>query len=279
MQIITLSKKDINYKEYVKRRALESDYETLITEDTIIKNEDGETVIVYVSIPSDASNNARVACKKIKYEKGQRTAGLVTESRIFGYSPRNTIRKDYCSATRLAYEQPLEHTVITSLGLEISKLYEKYLPQKYKEHSDKVDKDFSLDWRITNTPFTSGIVNKNNPLNYHFDTGNIKNMYSNMIVFKKGVEGGYLSCPEYNVAFEVADNTLIFFDGQKILHGVTPIKKVHPKGYRYSIVYYTLHHIWNCSPINEEIARYRNVRAKREKNRIEGVNSKEDLAS
>jgi len=67
----------------------------------------------------------------------------------------------------------------------------------------------------------------------------------------------------------VADNTVILFDGQNILHGVTKITQAHPKGYRYSIVYYTLQQIWNCLPMSEELARARNVRHKREVSRAQ----------
>jgi hypothetical protein len=120
------------------------------------------------------------------------------------------------------------------------------------------------DWKIGDTPFTSGIINKNNQLPYHFDAGNVKNVWSNMVVFKKDVTGGCLACPELGITFELKDNSVLMFDGQNILHGVTPFNKTSPNGYRYSIVYYSLLPMWNCLPPKEEIKQAANRRRARE---------------
>ena len=45
-----------------------------------------------------------------------------------------------------------------------------------------------------------------------------------MVVFKRDVAGGYLVIPEFDIALEVADNTLSIFNGQEILHGVSTIE-------------------------------------------------------
>jgi hypothetical protein len=60
------------------------------------------------------------------------------------------------------------------------------------------------------------------------------------------------------------------FDGQSVLHGVTPITKTNPDAVRYSIVYYSLQQIWNCLPLSEEVARIRNLKTKRERARAKG---------
>jgi hypothetical protein len=112
------------------------------------------------------------------------------------------------------------------------------------------------EYTITKTPFTSGVVNKENALAYHFDKGNFAGMQSAMIVLCKDIMGGHLVLPEYNVAFKIKNNTLILFDGQNVLHGVSPIKKCNDKGYRYSIVYYSMKELWKCLTQEEEIIRY-----------------------
>ncbi|NBW16206.1 MAG: hypothetical protein EBR82_50310 [Caulobacteraceae bacterium] len=277
MQRIDIKKTELDLSQYIKRSAVPSDYQTLITGDTIVV-ENNEPKILYKKIDPNLTNELRKAVISIKYEKGTRTTGLKSESRIFGYSPRNTIRKDYCSSTSLAYQDPGINQVICDFGEHLSSLYKEYFPEVFKNHSDVVSGKILKEWRIGETPFTSGIVNKNNPLKYHFDAGNIKNVLSNMVVFKNNTEGGYLACPEYNIGFEVADNTAILFDGQKILHGVTPIKKTNrDTSYRYSIVYYTLQQMWNCMPINDEIARAQKVRTKRENGRASGNITMSDL--
>lgn len=278
MKTIEIKRNKIDYKEYVKRSATETDYDTLINEDVLV-TENGEPKILYMKLPADVSKYARQAVKNIKYSTSTRTSGLKTTSRIFGYNPRNTIRKDYCSTTSMAIEHPNEHAAICDFGEYLSSLYIKYFPKVYKLHSDITESKMQGEWVIKNTPFTSGIVNKNNPLKYHFDAGNIKDVLSNMVVFKRQVQGGFLSCPEFNIGFEVADNTVILFDGQNILHGVTPINKLTPSAYRYSIVYYTLQQIWNCLPIDEEMARARNKRYDRENNRAMGLTDASVLAT
>lgn len=277
MNTITVNKKNLDFSEYVKRSALESDFQNLIKEDCLVM-EDGQPKILYCKIDDNLTSGIRNAVKSIKYEKGKRTNGLVTESRIFGYSPRNTIRKDYCSSTSLSYESPEFNKTICDFGNHLAELYQIYFPSIYRIHNDLTEKRILQNWKIEGTPFTSGIVNKNNPLKYHFDAGNIKDVLSNMVVFKSGVQGGHLSCPEYDLGFEVSDNTVILFDGQKILHGVTPIKKLTPDSYRYSVVFYTLQQMWNCLPLNEEVARAQKIRTKRETGRANGEIDRSQLA-
>ena len=275
MKTIELTRNTIDLKQFIKRTALESDFQTLIKQDCII-TENGVPRILYLKLGSE-SRIVREVCKKIKYQANTRTAGLKTLSAIFGFSPRNTIRRDFCSGTGLAMHKQNYNAVICDFGIVLSKLYEQYFPKVFAEHSKVTNEKISKDWRIKDTPFTSGIINKNNPLKYHFDGGNIKDVLSNMIVFKEGIEGGYLACPEFNIGFEVADNTVILFDGQNILHGVTPIKKKQRESYRYSIVYYTLKQMWNCLPLTEEIARIRKVHLQKERKRASGLTTAKDL--
>jgi hypothetical protein len=124
------------------------------------------------------------------------------------------------------------------------------------------------DWKIGGTPFTSGIINKNNPLKYHFDAGNIGQVYSNMIAFKNDCEGGHLALPEFDIGLEISNRSVVFFDGQDILHGVTPFRLLSRDAYRYTIVYYTLKQMWNCKPLDEEIARIRTRKTERETTRF-----------
>ena len=125
------------------------------------------------------------------------------------------------------------------------------------------------DWTIGGSPFTSGIVNKNNQLKYHYDAGNFKGVLSNMVVFKKDVDGGHLVIPELDIVLEVEDNTLTIFNGQDILHGVSTIEYENEHAYRYSVVYYSLEQMWKCEPFGEEIKRIRKVKTEREKKRLD----------
>lgn len=271
MQELLLTKKPIDHLEYVKHSAKEADFDTLLDGDII--GIDAETKkIIFIQKQLDFNDNDIMwALRRIKYEVNKRTAGLKTTSRIFGYNPRNVVRKDFCSTTSLAVKQPKEHAIVCQYGVQIAQLYSEYTPDTFRVHSEILRSKVLGEWSIKDTPFTSGIINKNNPLKYHFDSGNFKGVYSCMAVFKKDIRGGYLSMPQYGVAVNLPHNSVFMFDGQSVLHGVTPITKLNDEAVRYSIVYYSLQQIWNCLPLTEEIARIRNKKTERERNRAKGV--------
>lgn len=267
MKVLETKKKDVDFKDFIKRSAKEEDYDTLITEPTII-TENGEVKIIYDVLDFDTAEVVKTL-QRVKYQQGKRSRGLVSTSRIFGYRPRNEMRQDFCSSTSLATEQPKEHEIICSLASKLEGYYEKYNQPGYEKHKELSAEKVKNEWRINGSScFTSGIINKNNPLKYHHDTGNFNDVFSLMIVFKGGVEGGYLACPEYGLGFALPNNSILLFDGQSILHGVTPIKYTSPVGYRYSVVYYTLKRMWQCLTINEEIARIRQAKTVRERVRM-----------
>lgn len=266
MKTIEVYKRDINLKDYKRRSALEKDCSRLINEDCIITDK-GTPIIYYGKTHVDTSA-LRWAVNTIKYHKDERTLGLVSNSTVFGYMPRRVLLADYCHASSMASKFPKQHYIITSFLKELENVYEEYFPETYERHKQIIKERIKDEWKMDNSVFTSGIVNKNNQLKYHHDRGNFKGVLSNMVCFKKGVKGGRLSIPEYDIKLEISDNTLVIFDGQEILHGVTPIKKTHPKGYRYTIVYYSMEQMWKCDSLNEETARIRKVKKEREFKRL-----------
>lgn len=271
MRVIEVTKKNLDLNEWVKRSATEKDYDTLIEEPCMLV-EDGKIKIIYDQL-GDSIDTKKVVqgLQRIKYATGKRSRGLVSTSRVFGYKPRNEMRQDFCSATSLASEAPNEHQLVCDLSVQLEEFYKKYNAEGYEGHKAEAEKKVKKSWRMAggSSIFTSGIINKNNPLKYHFDTGNFSEVYSLMIVFKGGVEGGYLSVPEYGVAFKLPNNSIFMFDGQGILHGVTPIKMQSPMSYRFSFVYYSLKRMWQCLEVNEELLRIREKRTERERVRME----------
>ena len=269
MRIVRVQKTEINKKDYIRRHAQESDYSTLIKDSCRIEDrETGEMIGVYIILPDTPSAVLR-AITTMKYNKDIRTDGLATNSIIFGYRPRSVIRNDFCSSTATAKAYPKQHAIVCQYAEELSKLYAKHCPDVYDEHKIVAEEKILPEWRIPNSPFSSGIINKDNQLNYHLDAGNFAGMYSNMLAFKNHIKGGYLSMPEYDIGLEISNNSVTLFDGQKIVHGVTPIKKMSKTAYRYSVVYYTLKNMWRCEPIGEELARIKRVRGEKEKRRYD----------
>lgn len=274
MKTILVSR-DENFKakDYIRRTALTSDYSTLISESCKIVDEDtGKLLIVYIVMPKTPAKLLQ-SLLKIKYDKNKRLAGLITHSRIFAYKPREKIRNDMCTSTSLAVQMPQEHKIICDFANDLTNYYKKYCPEVFNEHLTVAKEKVLPEWKIGDTPFTSGIINQNNALHYHFDSGNFKEVYSNMVAFKSNTKGGHLSIPEYDIGLEISNNSIVLFDGQKICHGVTPIKLMSKAAYRYTIVYYTLQQMWKCEPIDEELARIRDERTKlehRRRQRLEG---------
>lgn len=264
-KIIQAKTQQLNFKDYKMRGASDKDCAHLITEPTVLMH-DNEVKVVYEKLQFDTTKY-KDALTLIKYQATERTAGLKTVSRIFGYSPRNVLRKDFCATTSLAAEFPEEHALICELGQRISEIYLDTAPEVANKHLNLVKEKMSVEWVIPGTPFTSGIINKNNPLKYHFDTGNFKQVFSCMVAFKRDCEGGYLALPEYDSMLEIGDNSITLFDGQEILHGVTPFK-IAEGGYRFTIVFYALRGMWECLTVDEEVARIRNLKTTRERKRV-----------
>ena len=258
MKIQVVNRKKINYKKYVKRRASADDCLLEITEPCKIFDQNDNLVCVYDMIGMNTDNLVH-ELKTMKYAETTRTGGLVTTSRIFGYQPRLERRqRAFCNQTSLARENPKAEAMLRGLASEITKRYFKVAPDTADQHKELLDKVVD-EWRMPDSLFTSGIVNKNNPLSYHFDAGNFKDVLSCMLVLREEMEGGWLCVPEINARFLLKHNSLFMFDGQKILHGVSPMNPISDDGYRFSVVYYSLKGMWKCLTLNDELLRARQI--------------------
>lgn len=197
---------------------------------------------------------------ELPFDKNARTDGLPTQSVIFGYRPRVAIRNDFCGATALAMRAPAQHAVIARGAAVVAQHYATQHPTLYAQHLALTREHVLPTYVLPDGPFTSGIINRNNPLKYHWDTGNYRGVWSGQLVFRDGVDGGYLAFPEYDLAVACADRSLLLFDGQRTLHGVTPLHLRRPVALRHSLVYYSLREMWNCLPIGAELTRIRERR-------------------
>jgi len=258
MKIQVVNRRKINYKNYVKRRASTDDCLIEVTEPCKVFDQNNELVCVYDMLGMDTDSLVD-ELKVMNYSQTTRTGGLVTTSRIFGYQPRLERRqRAFCNQTSLARENSKAEGMLRGLASEITKRYIASAPEIADNHQELLDKVID-EWRMPDSLFTSGIVNKNNPLSYHFDSGNFENVLSCMLVLREDMEGGWLCVPEINTRFLLKHNSLFMFDGQKIMHGVSPMKPTSDKGYRFSIVYYSLKGMWKCLTLNEELLRARQI--------------------
>lgn len=262
MKTLEIDRKEVDIARLRTREAMVGDCRNFTDEPTSVY-ENGKLKIIYAYLDAPLPSLVE-ALKTIPYEKSFRSGGLPTISRIFGYAPRSTIRKDFCSATSLANQFPQQHEEICKGARVVSALYEKHNPELFQTHKETTDANVRPEWKLEESPFTSGIANRDNQLRYHFDSGNFANVWSAMLVFKHKITGGHLSVPEYDLCFELKDNSVLMFDGQGLLHGVTPFKKLAPDSYRFSVVYYSLRQMWNCLTPSEELLRIRKLKTERE---------------
>lgn len=244
--------------------AQECDFSELMKE-SFVAYEGGVQRIAYKVLDWDTSDIVS-ALHGVEYATADRVNGMLSNSAIFGYMPKRLPYQDFCRATSMASRAPAEHEVICRYGAKVAEEYRALCPEDFERHEGLV-KDVSPTWKLEGTPFTSGIVNKDNQLPYHFDSGNFKSAKSCMLTFKHLVKGGYLSIPEYDIGVEVANNSLLIFDGAIALHGVTPIHKEETISYRFSVVYYSLQQMWKCMTPEEELARVRKKKTEREMRR------------
>lgn len=240
----------------IKGAALEADTSILVDEPTIAMH-NGKVAFIYDVLKADTAELAS-RMQRMKFGTQKRNSGLLSTSRIFGYKPRNPMNagQDFCSPATLNEEDPKVLREIEKAAQSISASYKFHQGKKHAEHVKLAEKVLKQ-WVIKGTPFTSGIANKNNALKYHYDGGNFKDVFSCMLMLRRDFEGGNLSMPEFNVKVKLANNGLFMFDGQGVVHGVTPIVETSNQSYRFTLVFYSLRNMWNCQTIGEELDRVR----------------------
>jgi hypothetical protein len=223
--------------------------------------------VVYVEL-EERLPAAVAALRSIRFDTTTRTAGMVSTSRTFGYAPKKTVRQlDTCSAAGLAKENPAAHAEVAGLAALVERHYREANAELYADHERTVARVLP-DWRLEGGVFTSGIINHNNKLPYHFDAGNFRECWSNMLVFKRSCVGGDLVCPELGLCFRLRDHSLFMFDGQGILHGVSPFRLTRRDGYRFSIVFYSLQQMWRCDSRADTVALAARRRTERERAKL-----------
>jgi len=245
------------------RRPVAAHYDTVLRAPYLVTDR-GERVIVALPAPAAAAAEVLAAMRRTVYSTSGRASGLISTSRVLGFQPRVPMRRDFCGTARMARQQPAEHAVYVRWAARCSAVLAEWMPEIYATQTAWLDENVAPTWRLPDSVYTSGIVNKNNALGYHRDQGNVLGSWSSMLAFQRDVAGGLLVLPELRLAFDFTEPTLIMFDGMRILHGVTAIKPRTPSGYRYSVVYYAMHQMCKCGTPAEELARIKALKTERE---------------
>ena len=272
MQILRLNKRVLNMATWDKRFAQPGDCRTVVDTDTIIYVGDSDTpAVVYLANAVTLPPTLVPELKTTKYGTWVRASGMKPQNLGFGYSPRNPIfTRENCQKAAITRHQPELMDGLTDIGVQLDALYKQHNPATYAAHSDMTDKVLA-DWKIPGTIFTSGNINKNTQLPYHFDRGNFVGAWSAMVTVRNNTGGGWLACPELDVEIRNTNGSLLLFDGQGLLHGVTPISYITKDAYRFTIVYYSMAKMWQCLTPLEELKRANKVRTAREINRAKDI--------
>lgn len=206
----------------------------------------GQPVFAYLPL-GDVAALRRAVLRMPFTGETLRADGTSNVSRTFGYRPRRPhLGREGCGHTRLWAEAPDEHSVVLAWAEHLQTMLAEVFPEQHRADRATIAGSGVLpEWRLGETTWTSGVINKSSALPYHRDAFNFR-VWTAMPVLRRHMRGGYLHIPEYDVTVESRDGWAVFFPGWELVHGVTPMRPIKPGGYRYSVVYYALRGMKSC---------------------------------
>lgn len=261
MKPINVSEKLLNreHLKQIKNQQPSINHVSKIVNDESLVIKDGEIVAVYKKAPFNISK-ILLACQLLKFVSSVRFSGINSYTINLNASPRNPRLDNRCWQSKLKRENPIIHDLFIAAARQLAKYYHKYFKQRFLSQvrtNYSGIKRVDSTYRISGTPFTGGVINKDSALSYHFDSANKKGGISCMLIFKKNQAGGELILPQLDIGFACQDGYMLLFDGKTYLHGVTPILKHQTlKGYRYTIVFYNNEGMELCLPPDDEERHY-----------------------
>lgn len=239
-------------------------YDPIPYDEPIYDAQTGEPLMVVTRYKGDLAAYRR-AMREVRFGKNHRASGMRNINTNFGYTGRvPVLRRMACAMCTMAREQPEIHSVVESAADVMWHQFEELLPEQAATTAEKAASVLP-DWRMVNTPWTSGVINETSALFYHTDRNNFHGSWSAMIVVRRNARGGYLHFPEYGITLQCRDGDLMFFAGSMLLHGVTPIAR-ESGGYRISAVYYSVAKMRKCLPPGEELKHAQQARTTQAEN-------------
>lgn len=231
--------------------------------DTIIHDADtGRVAAVYAVGARDLAARWARACRTLRWDapitddtsaNEARLSGLVVSHRVFGTSKPQALRRRHgCGRSHLDADRPDIEALSREFVTLAAAAWKHAAPLECIDATALVREAIRPRWLIADTPFTSGIINNTAALPYHRDAGNVPGSWSAMLGCRRGVEGGWLHLVDYDVYVPVDDGSITLFDGQSVLHGVTPMRVTGGNAYRYTMVAYAVAAIGSCVDTPEE---------------------------
>jgi hypothetical protein len=178
-----------------------------------------------------------------------RLSGVIVSNRVFGFGPPVPLRQRWhCGQCALDRQHPDIAAMLAGVAQASAAALARLAPAEAERTARLVADRIARPWLIGGTAWTSGIINNNAALPYHRDAGNVRGSWSAMLMMKRACVGGWLHLADWDVWLAVPDGSLTLFDGGRWLHGVTPFRVSHPKGYRLSTVFYARAGMARCAP-------------------------------
>lgn len=236
----------------------------------------GEAILVYAPYPGPTSD-LRQKVLGLNFSTTLRAGGTRNVSRIFGMNTRATVlRREACSPSSMSYDHPEVQMALNESAILLGEYLREVLPEVYENDYQQIESVLP-EWRMTEDAlWTSGVINQSSELPYHRDGANF-DTWSAMPVFRRGMDGGHLHLPEYDITINCRDGWALWFNGYRYVHGVTPMKTRQKDGYRYSIVFYAKRGMKDCHTYAVEIGQAKARRSEREKTIAEKANAPEWL--
>jgi len=221
--------------------------ERVISENCVIYNGNNEFVglIIKGFLPAAEANFIMNSLSEIKFPKSHRASGLISNSEIFGFSPREHLKGYPCRSCKFNFKYPHQYFILDKISRRLKETYQIHIPDIYQKHSENIKK-IGKNWVMQNQFFTSGIINLDTQYRYHTDNGNIKDTFASMLYFGHKIIGGDVKFPEYNAILKFDLGDLIVFDNTRVSHGVTQFKKISKSSKRMSVVLYCLEQLKSC---------------------------------
>jgi hypothetical protein len=223
----------------------------------------GEAILVYAPYPA-AITPLRKAVLDTNYSTTLRASGTRNASRTFGFTTRSAVlQREACTPTSLAWESPEAQITLNETAGVLGEYLREQLPEVFENDMKQLEQVLP-EWRMTEDAlWTSGVINQSSALPYHRDGSNF-DTWSAMPVVRRGMDGGNLHMPEWDITINCRDGWALWFNGHAHVHGVTPMSPRAKDGYRYSIVFYAKRGMKDCHTYAVEVGEARARRQERE---------------
>lgn len=180
------------------------------------------------------------------------TVGNKVESGNVGFMDASAMIH-YCRKTAFAKKYFEEFKSGIPFVEYIDKLYSELCPNHYQKQI-AIANATNKNYRIGDTSFTTVTVNRNFITAVHQDSGDYREGFGNLIVYREGsYDGGYFVLPQYRIAIDLQNTDVLFVDVHK-WHGNTAFKNTSEDFMRIAFVLYYREYMINCKRPSEELA-------------------------